>query len=76
MDKPITTKCISAQTRVYYVDTYKDRKGQPYMTISEIHKDKTPGDKMRQRVFVHANNADAFLEAVHEAVKSIKRNET
>lgn len=75
MDKPITSKCISAQTRVYYIDTHKDRKGQPYLTISEIPKDKTPGNKKRHRVFVHANNADAFLEAIQEAVKTIKKND-
>ena len=75
MDKPLTTKCISALTRVYYIDTHKDRKGQQYLTISEIPKDKTPGNKKRQRVFVHANNADAFLEAVKEAVQTIKSTE-
>ena len=75
MDKPVTSKCISAQTRVYYIDTHKDHKGQPYLTISEIPKDKTPGNKKRQRVFVHANNADAFLEAIQEAVKTIKKND-
>ena len=75
MNKPTTTKCINAQTRVYYIDTYKDRKGQPYLTISEIPKDKTPGNKKRQRVFVHANNAEAFLEAIKEAVQTIKKND-
>lgn len=73
--KPIFSKSVSAQTRVYYIDTHKDRTGQSYLTISEIPKDKTPGNKKRQRVFVHANNADAFLEAIQEAVKTIKKND-
>ena len=75
MDKPLTTKCISAQSRVYYIDTRQDRKGQRYLTISEIHKEKPLGGKRRQRIFVQANNADAFLEAVKEAVQTIKTNE-
>lgn len=76
MDKPITSKCISAQTRVYYIDTHTDRKGQHFLIISEIPKDKTPGCKKRQRVFVHAENVDKFLEALREAVDSLKKNDT
>lgn len=75
MDKPITTKCISAQTRVYYIDTHKDRTGQPYITISEIPKDKAPGNKKRQRVFIHAEHIDAFLEALQEVTETIKNND-
>lgn len=77
MDKPITTKCISAQTRVYYIDTFADRKGEPYITITEIPKDgKAPGNKKRQRVFIHAANIDKFLSAFQEVAESIKKNES
>lgn len=78
MDKPITTKCVSAQTRVYYIDSFADRKGEPYITITEIPKDnKTPGkNKKRQRVFIHTANIDKFLSAFQEVAESIKKNDT
>lgn len=45
MNKPVFTKSISAGTRVYYIDANKDKKGQYYVSISEIPTDKTPGVK-------------------------------
>ena len=52
MNKPVFTKSISAGTRVYYIDANKDKKGQYYVSISEIPTDKTPGVKKRQRIFI------------------------
>ena len=52
MNKPVFTKSISAGTRVYYIDANKDKKGQYYVSISEIPTDKTPGVKKRQRILI------------------------
>lgn len=72
MDKPIISKRISAGTRVYYIDAHTDRKGQPYMSISEIPTDKSPGKKKRQRIFLHVENVDQFAQAFAEVANHIK----
>lgn len=73
--KPIYSKRISAGTRVYYLDAHADHKGQPFMTLSEIPTDKSPGKKKRQRIFIHVENLDKFAEAFAEVADFI-RNET
>lgn len=74
---PVFSKKVSAGTRVYYFDIIVDRKGQPFMSISEIPTDHTPGKKKRQRVVLHADKmerfADAFLEAATH-LKTVKTN--
>ena len=75
MEKPKTSKCISAQTRVYYIDTHTDRKGQMFITISEIPTDRHPGNKKRQRVFIHAENVDKFLAAFQEVAETLKKHD-
>lgn len=72
MEAPIISRCVSAKTRVYYIDAHVDRKGQHYISVSEIPKDKTPGKKERQRVFIHAENMDEFLSALSEVANQIK----
>ena len=74
MDKPTFTKQISAGTRVYYIDAHVDRKGQLYMAISEIPTDKSPGNKKRQRIFLHAENIEKFAQAFAEVAEKIKEN--
>lgn len=74
MDKPIISKRISAGTRVYYIDAHTDRKGQPYMSISEIPTDKSPGKKKRQRVFLHKENIEQFAQAFAEVADQIKND--
>lgn len=74
MDKPIISKRISAGTRVYYIDAHTDRKGQPYISISEIPTDKSPGKKKRQRIFLHAENVDQFAQAFAEVANHIKND--
>lgn len=72
MDKPIISKRISAGTRVYYIDAHTDRKGQAYISISEIPTDKSPGKKKRQRIFLHVENVDQFVQAFAEVANHIK----
>lgn len=72
MDKPEYTRHISAGTRVYYIDAFVDRKGQPYISVSEIPTDKSPGKRKRQRIFVHAENVDKFAAAFAEVASLIK----
>lgn len=72
MDKPTITRRISAGTRVYYIDAHSDRKGQQFISISEIPTDKSPGKKKRQRIFIHAENIGQFAEAFAEVANHIK----
>lgn len=74
MDKPTISKCISAGTRVYYIDAHTDCKGQPYMSISEIPTDKSPGKKKRQRIFLHKENIEQFAQAFAEVADKIKND--
>lgn len=71
-NQPIISKSISAGTRVYYLDARADRKGQPYITISEIPTDKAPSKKKRQRIFIHAENVEQFAQAFGELANEIK----
>lgn len=72
MNKPTFSKSISAGTRVYYIDARSDSKDQPYISISEIPTDKSPGKKKRQRVFIHAENVEQFARAFAEVADHIK----
>ncbi|WP_304647408.1 DUF3276 family protein [uncultured Duncaniella sp.] len=74
MDKPKITRSVSAGTRVYYIDARVDRKGQHYLSISEIPTDKSPGRKKRQRIFLHAENIDMFARAFNEVANQIKND--
>ena len=74
MNKPVFTKSISAGTRVYYNDANKDKKGQYYVSISEIPTDKTPGVKKRQRIFIHTERLDEFANAFAEITECIKND--
>lgn len=76
MDKPIKSRRVSAQTRVYYIDTFLDKKGNPYISISEIPTSKAPGGKKRQRVFIHSANINKFLEALREELESLEKNDS
>lgn len=72
MEKPTKTVRISAGTRIYYFDVHKDKKGQPYISISEVPVDRNPGKKERQRVFVHTEDIDKFADAFAEIIKYVK----
>ena len=71
---PIKTKRVSAGTRIYYLDAFKDSKGSPYLSISEIPTDKSPGNKKRQRIFVHAQNLETFANALNEMVAELSND--
>lgn len=72
MNKPTKTVRVSAGTRIYYFDAQKDKKGQPYLSITEVPVDRSPGKKSRQRIFIHAEDLDSFADAFAEIAKSIK----
>lgn len=72
MENPTKTVRVSAGTRIYYFDAHKDKKGQPYLSITEVPVDRSPGKKSRQRIFIHAEDIDKFAAAFAEIAKSIK----
>lgn len=72
MRKPTKTKSVSAGTRIYYLDALNDNKGQPYLSISEVPVDRSPGPKKRQRIFIHIEDIDKFADAFNEMAKHIK----
>lgn len=74
MDKPIKTVRVSAGTRIYYFDTYLDKKGHPYISIAEVPVDHNPGKKGRQRIFVHAEDIDKFAAAFAESSEHIQND--
>lgn len=71
MEKPTISRQISAGTRIYYIDARVDRKGQRYISISEIPTDKSPGTKKRQRIFIHKENIALFAQAFAEVAGQI-----
>lgn len=74
--KHIISRSISAGTRVYYFDANKDSKGHPYLVITEIHKDGAPGEKKRQKLFIHSDNMDEFISTLTEMAGQIKDMES
>lgn len=74
MENPFKTVCVSAGTRVYYFDAYKDGKGQSYISVSEIPVDRSPGKKQRQRIFIHGEDIDKFSAAFAEIADHIKND--
>lgn len=71
MEKPIFSKCVSTGTRVYYIDVFLDKKQGRYITVSEIPTDRTPGNRKRQRIFIHGQNVERFAEAFAEAIEKL-----
>lgn len=74
MRKPTKTKSVSAGTRIYYFDALNDSKGQPYLSISEVPVDRSPGPKKRQRIFVHIEDIEKFADALNEMLKHMRQN--
>lgn len=72
--KPLISKRVSAGTRIYYLDAFKDSKDNPYLSISEIPTDKSPGDKKRQRIFIHAENFSVFANALNEVIAELSND--
>lgn len=67
MENPLFTKRVSAGSRVYYFDVFTDKQGEPYMAISEIPTDVSPGEKKRQRLFIHADAIERIATAFKKA---------
>lgn len=65
---------VSAGTRIYFMDAYCDRKGQPYISIAEVSVGNHSGQKKRQRLFVHAEDIDKFAGAFAEITEHVKSN--
>ncbi len=74
MDNPTKAVCVSAGTRVYYIDAHKDTKGQPYLMLTEVPVDRSPGKKKRQRIFIHVEDLDKFAAAFAEVANHVKNN--
>ena len=72
MNNPTKTVCISAGTRIYYIDARKDSKNHPYLTLAEVPVDRSPGKKKRQRIFIHVEDVDKFAAAFQEMAAHIK----
>lgn len=68
--------CVSAGTRVYYFDINVDTKGRQYLSISEIPTDHSPGTKKRQRIFVHGDNIQRFVDALNEIASNYIKNDS
>lgn len=71
MENLTKTVRVSAGTRIYYFDAHKDKKGQPYISITEVPVDRSPGKKKRQRIFVHAEDIDKFAAAFAEIANHV-----
>lgn len=71
-NKPVSSRRICAGTRVYYLDVRRDSKKQPYVSISEIPTDTAPKNKRRQRIFIHSDKLDGFIQALSEVAEQIK----
>ena len=71
MDKPKFSKFASGGSRIYYFDVYEDKKGSPFVCISEIPTDRDKGSKKRHRIFVHSDHLEGFREALNAAVEHI-----
>lgn len=69
MDKIIKSWTVSAGTRVYYIDCRVDGKGQRYLSLTEIPKSKSPGEKKRHRIFLHAEILSNFMTQLQEAAE-------
>ena len=72
-NKPVFSRRVSMGTRVYYIDVHKDSKGQHFIAISEIPTDLMPGNKKRQRVFIHADGLAEFFAAFSETVEYLRK---
>lgn len=72
MDKPTFSKRVSGGTRIYYIDTRKDSKGEPYIVISEVPTDRSKGPRKRQRIFLHLEHLDEFQKALNAAIDNLK----
>ena len=57
---------VSGGTRIYYFDVHTDKKGSPYITITEVPTEKNPARKERQRVFTHRADLAKFATALAE----------
>lgn len=68
---PQYTKTVSAGSRIYYFDVRTDRKGQRYITISEMSK----ATGLRSTIFLHAEDYDKFAGALAEATEAAQANE-
>lgn len=70
MDTQYSTR-VSGGTRIYYLDVHTDKKGSPYITITEVPTEKNPARRERQRVFIHREDFDKFAAAFAEVANFI-----
>lgn len=60
MDETIFTTSLSAGTRIYHFDMKRDKKGVPYMVITEEPTERSPRVH-KHRIFVYSENIAYFL---------------
>lgn len=66
------TTQVKAGSRRYFFDVYKDSKGCPFLSISEIPFDTNTPRRFRQRLFVHVEHLDQFRDALNVVIERIK----
>ena len=72
MKKPILTSSVSAGTRLYYIDLFKDSKGGFYLSVAEVSFEKQSKKQSRQRIIIHPEDIDKFSEAFNSVVGQMK----
>jgi hypothetical protein len=75
MATPTFTKRVSAGTRLYYFDICADKHGSEFLSITEVPTERNPGNKKRQKIFIHAEDIPAMLEAFAESASKILEHE-
>ncbi|MCD8386245.1 MAG: PUR family DNA/RNA-binding protein [Bacteroidales bacterium] len=66
--RPISTKSVSAGSRIYYFDVRSDKNGQRYVTMTEMAKN----SEKRSTIFLHAEDYDKVLDALKETIEAAR----
>ena len=71
---PLFSRRIVTSLRVYYLDVFRDEKGQSYMAITEVARTKPPVKGVRRKIFLHAQTLEKFEEAFREVSEFISNS--
>lgn len=66
--RPLSTRSVSAGSRIYYFDVRSDKKDQRYVTVTEMAK----SNEKRATIFLHAEDYDKFLDALKETIEEAR----
>ncbi|MCF0219361.1 MAG: DUF3276 family protein [Muribaculaceae bacterium] len=64
------SKTVSAGARLYYFDVRADKKGNEYVSITEMN----TRNEQRSCIYIHREHIDKFLEALNETKVSLNGN--